>query len=245
MDLPYYRQMYALEDSHWWFVARRNLLIRALAPRLASIEAPRLLDAGCGTGGTLDRLRDMGEIVGLDLEPLALELCRERGHRGLVLASACDMPFADGTFDAAVALDVLEHIEGDGAAARELARTLKPGGTLIATVPAYPSLWSRHDVALHHRRRYRAETFRALLEGAGLRVEVCTYAVSCLFPIAWAVRRCQNAFQKGAAPTADARPTAPWLNALLLRLLDLESAIVLRGGFPFGLTVFAVATRPK
>ena len=244
MDLPYYRQMFALEDSHWWFVARRNLLLRALAPRLKGPSA-KILDVGCGTGGTLDRLREVGDVTGLDLEPLALELCRERGHTNLILASACEMPLPEASFDAAVALDVLEHIPDHVTAAREIARVLKPGGTLVATVPAYQSLWSRHDVALHHQRRYRAEDFRALLEGAGLKVERCTYTVSALFPAVWLIRRFQNAFQKNAVPTADAKPTKPWLNALLKALLDAESGFVLRGGFPFGLTVFAIATRPE
>jgi SAM-dependent methyltransferase len=139
----------------------------------------------------------------------------------------------------------LEHIPDHVTAAKEIARALKPGGVLVATVPAYQSLWSRHDVALHHQRRYRAEEFRALLEGAGLKVEKCTYTMSALFPAVWLVRRYQNAFQKDAVPTADAKPTKPILNALLKQLLDAETGVVLRGGFPFGLTVFAIATRPE
>ncbi len=241
MDHAYYRQMYALEDTHWWFVARRNLLLRALAGRLP--EQARLLDVGCGTGGTMDRLQGLGEVWGLDMEPLALSLCRERGHRALALASATAMPFPTDTFDGIVALDVLEHIADHESAAAEIARTLKPGGTLVVTVPAYQSLWSRHDVALHHQRRYRAPEVRALLEGAGLQVELCRYAVCGLLPAAFVLRRFQNAFQKGAPPVADAQPTRPWLNTLLQWSLDLESGLALRGLLPFGLTVFAVAKK--
>jgi SAM-dependent methyltransferase len=241
MDLAYYRQMYALEDTHWWFVARRNLLVRALDGRLP--DGARLLDVGCGTGGTMDRLRDFGEVWGLDTEPLALELCRERGHTNLVQASATEMPFPDNHFDGIVALDVLEHIDDHEGAAREIQRVLKPGGTLVVTVPAYQSLWSRHDVALHHQRRYRAPQMKALLERAGFSVERCTYTVSALFPAAWVVRRFQNAFQKDAPPVADARPTRPWLNTLLRRGLDIESGLVLKHDLPFGLTVFALARK--
>jgi SAM-dependent methyltransferase len=233
--------MYALEDTHWWFVARRNLLVRALQGRLP--ENPRLLDVGCGTGGTMDRLRCMGEVWGLDMEPLALELCRERGHENLTLASATAMPYPDNHFDAIVALDVLEHIEDHVSAAREIARVLKPGGTLVVTVPAYQSLWSRHDIALHHVRRYRAPAVRGLLEDTGLVVEKCTYTVCALFPAAWVIRRLQNTFQKDAPPVADAQSTRPWLNTLLQRGLDIESSLVLKGSLPFGLTVFAVAKK--
>lgn len=241
MDQAYYRQMYALEDTHWWFVARRNLLVRALAGRLPANA--RLLDVGCGTGGTMDRLRSLGEVWGLDMEPLALELCRERGHTNLTLASATDMPFPDNHFDGIVALDVLEHIEDHVSAAKEIARVLKPGGTLVVTVPAYRSLWSRHDIALHHVRRYRAPEMQKLLADTGLTVEKCTYTVSTLFPAVWVVRQFQNKFQKNAPPVADAQPTRAWLNTMLQRGLDIESNLALRSGLPFGLTVFAIAKK--
>ena len=244
MDRDYYRQMYRLEDDHWWFVARRDLACRALR-RFAPVARPRLLDVGCGTGGTLDAVRALSEPSGIDLEPLALELCRERGHRRLALASATALPFADATFEAALALDVLEHIPDDAAAAREMARILAPGGIAIVTVPAYQSLWSRHDIALFHQRRYRAPQMRRLLEDAGLKVERLTYTVSLLFPIAWAVRRLQRLALPADAPAkADAMPTAPVLNALLVGLLRMESAAALKVSIPFGLTILAIARKP-
>jgi len=236
--------MRQLEDHHWWFVARRNLICTALR-RYVSTPKPLVLDIGCGTGGTLDRLREFATPVGLDLEPLALSLCRERGHEALVLASATALPFGEGTFDAVVALDVLEHIPDDGAAAVELARVLKPGGMAVITVPAYRSLWSGHDVALMHQRRYRSEEVRRLLEGAGLEVKRLSYTVAALLPAVWVVRKLQNALAGKAEPKADAKPTAEPLNGLLRRLLDLETQLVLRGSLPFGLTVFAVVQKPQ
>lgn len=233
--------MHQLEDSHWWFVARRNLVCTALQ-RFCRRKPKHILDVGCGTGGTLDRLKHIGQPVGVDLEPIALELSRERGHTHLLLASATSLPFADGSFDAVVALDVLEHIPDDAAAAREIARILAPDGTLVVTVPAYQSLWSGHDVALMHQRRYRAEQMKALLEGAGLTVEKLSYTVSALFPLVWLVRKLQNATRKkDVPPKADANPTLEPLNSILRALLDLESRIVLTVPLPFGLTVFAVA----
>ncbi len=241
--------MYRLEDTHWWFVARRNLVLMALERLLRRTErrsgSPlRLLDVGCGTGGTLERLRPLGRVVGLDLEPLALAFCRERGQRELVCGSATALPFADGAFDVVLALDVLEHIPDHEAAAREIARVLAPGGYALVTVPAYRSLWSRHDLALMHQRRYRAGEVRRLLGGAGLRPGRLTYTVSAFLPVVWAVRTAQRLRPRGTV-RADAMPTAPLLNRLLGAWMDFESRVALRARLPFGVTVFAVARKPE
>jgi SAM-dependent methyltransferase len=241
VNRDYYVQMYRLEDEHWWFVARRNLICRTLSRWLPTGKAWRLLDVG----GTLDRLQaSFGKPVGVDLEPLALDLCRERGHENLALASATRLPFPDGAFEGIVALDVLEHIPDDEAAAKEIARVLSPDGVLVVTVPAYQSLWSQHDVALMHQRRYRAHEVRRILEAADLKVERLSYTVSLLFPAVWVVRKLQNLRpKKSGEPVADAKPTAPWLNKLLRSLLDAESSIALNRSLPFGLSVYAVATK--
>lgn len=247
MNQEEYAQMYRLEDRHWWFVARRHLLTRALEaflrPSPAAPRSPRLLDVGCGTGGTLDRLRPYGEVVGLDLEPLALRFCRERGWRTLVQGSATALPFADNSFDAVVALDVLEHIPDDARAAAEIGRVLAPGGILLVTVPAYRSFWSGHDVALMHQRRYVAREVEALLRGAGLKVEQLTYTVSALLPLVWLIRRAQRLLRPNAPPRADAAVTGEPLNGLLRALLQAENHLALRCRIPFGLTVFAVARK--
>lgn len=238
--------MFRLEDGHWWFVARRSLLLRALRRLLVNRPSPRILDVGCGTGGTMDRVRPLGTVVGLDLEPLALEYCRERGWTTLVQGSATALPFADASFDAAIALDVLEHVPDHRAAAREIARVLAPGGVLLATVPAYQALWSRHDIALMHQRRYVTREVKALLEDAGLTVEYLTYTVAALLPLVYLVRKAQRLFQPNAAPRADAAAVSPALNRVLLGILEAESRLNLRGiHLPFGLTVFAIARRPS
>ncbi len=244
LDKAYYVQMHRLEDSHWWFVARRELACSALR-RWCTVPRPVVLDMGCGTGGTLDRLVEFSEPTGVDLEPLALSLCRSRGHENLVLASATELPFEESSFDAALALDVLEHIPDHEAAAREMARVLRPGGVAVVTVPAYRFLWSGHDVALHHQRRYVRSEVRALLESAGLEVLWETYTVTSLFPAASLVRTWKRwTTPRSAEPVADTQPTRPWLNRLLTRVLLAEGRWTLRNPLPFGLTVLAVARKP-
>jgi SAM-dependent methyltransferase len=163
-----------------------------------------------------------------------------------VRASATRLPFGDGAFDVVVALDVLEHIPDHEAAAREIARVLAPGGFVIVTVPAYRSLWSRHDVALMHQRRYRSGEVKRLLGAPGLRVARLTYTVSLFLPIVWAIRTSQRLRRSSRreTPRADAAPTHPLLNRALRAWLDLESRLALRARLPFGVTVFAVAEKP-
>lgn len=245
MNREEYDQMFRLEDEHWWFVARRNLLVRAveqLAPD--SNLVPRFLDVGCGTGGTLEKLVPFGEVVGLDMEALALSYCQRRGITQLVQASATAMPFAEGTFSAVVALDVLEHIPDDRGAAAEIARVLAPGGMLYVTVPAYRSLWSAHDVALMHQRRYVAHEVKTLLTGAGLEMVRLTYTVSLFLPLVWTIRTFRRLFLPNITPKADVALTPSAVNGLLRSILDVESSIALRTPLPFGLTVFAAARKP-
>ena len=242
-----YAQMFRLEDTHFWFAARRDLLLRSLGkfppPKTSDERGLHFLDVGCGTGATLDALTRLGTVTGLDAEPLALEFCRRRGHENLVCASATDLPFPDHSFGAVVALDVLEHIADDRAAFAEISRVLQPGGLLFLTVPAYPALWSGHDVALMHHRRYVAADIVTRLGECGLHKEYLTYTVSFLLPVVWAWRKWRNRRPPGAMPRADITEAPAFVNAFLRGLLRLESRLFLRFPAPFGLTVFAVARK--
>src|SRR5262245_55093392 len=164
MDAREHERLAEFEEWYWWHRGRRTAverLVAGCAPREALI-----LDVGCGTGATTLGLRRFGSVVGLDIGSRALEVARSRGL-AVARASAARLPARPATFDLVLALDVLEHLDDDVGAAREMLAALRPGGHLLATVPAYPFLWSRHDEALGHRRRYlRAQLVRTL-ERAG------------------------------------------------------------------------------
>lgn len=243
--------MFELEDTYWWFVARRALvsdLLRYYLPgpetRDPRPEPPILLDVGCGTGATLGSLHAFGQVVGLDSSRYALGCCRRRGHRDLVQARGETLPIADASADVVTALDLLEHIPDDAAAVREFARVLKPGGLLIIIVPACPFLWSEHDEALDHLRRYRAARLRQIIADAGLEIERLSPLITfLLLPIA-ALRLLQRLRPRKRGPQTALIVPPKAINTLLTRLLDLENRWLLRRNLPVGVSLMAVARKP-
>jgi len=250
-------KMFELEDTYWWFVARR-LLVRDLLRRHLPAQAaddrragadcvarPIVLDVGCGTGATLKVLRDPGEVVALDASAEALGYSRRRGQLRLVRDRGEELPVASAAVDIITALDLLEHIPDDGAALREFARVLRPGGLLILTVPAGPALWSEHDEALDHLRRYRRAQLRRLLERAGFAVQRLSPAIAALFPPIAALRLLQRLRRrrKGRPQTAFIVPPRA-INWLLTALLRLENRCLMSFDLPLGVSLVAVARKP-
>ncbi len=252
--------MYQLEDTYWWFVGRRELVrellvrygrgveesrSRGVTPCSCASSPLRLLDIGCGTGATLKATADLGLTIGIDRSPEALRFCRQRGIHDLVLGAGESLPVRDESVDAVLALDLLEHIPDDSSACREFARVLKPGGVLVVTVPAIPWLWSEHDEALDHLRRYRAKRLRSILVDAGFRIERLSPVITMLLlPIA-ALRVLQRVLprKKGSPETAFIVPPKA-INALLIALLRIERRWLRWFNLPVGVSLFAVARKP-
>lgn len=238
-------RMAHFEDHYWWFVGRRILLGALLDKHLPPNPRRRILDVGCGSGGVMTLLSRYGDTVGLDPYRTPLGLARGRGFTRLVRGDGVHLPFADGSFDVITALDVLEHIPDHRAAAAEIARLLRPGGVFVAAVPAYQFLWSEHDDALSHCRRYVAGSLRGLLEGAGLTVSRMTYAISLLLPVVMALRLAERVLpRRHSAPQSGLMELPPALNRLCLATLELEARLVPRLDLRAGVSVLALATKP-
>jgi SAM-dependent methyltransferase len=244
--------MFKLEDTYWWFVARRRL-VRDLLSRYRPAPAPgaasdrlRILDVGCGTGATLYVLDQLGAVIGMDSSRDALSLSRRRGRYQLVRAQGEALPVPSGSVDVITALDLLEHIPDDAAAVTEFTRALRPGGVLLVTVPALPWLWSEHDEALDHLRRYPAMRLRALLQGAGLEIQRLSPVIGCLLPPIALLRLLQRLRRRphGSPETAFIVPPTP-INLLLIGLLWLENRWVLRWNLPIGVSLLAVARKAQ
>jgi SAM-dependent methyltransferase len=249
MNLEEYEKMYSLEDTYWWFQGRKHIIF-SLLERSGAFEpnvdgsAPVTVDLGCGTGLVLDHLHSRTRPVGLDLSALALTYCRERGIRALARSDATQLPLGDDSTDLILALDLIEHIEDDARVYSEIARSLRPGGRAVISVPAYPFLWSEHDEALHHCRRYTRASLTRLLGGQPLRVERLTYAIAFTFLPIVAFRVLRRLLRRRSAPRTHLIVLPGWMNGALISLLKIEAAMTRWVSFPFGVSLLAVVRKP-
>jgi SAM-dependent methyltransferase len=240
LDEQYYPLVHAVEDRHWWFRGRRAV-VAALLER-ARVEPPRrVLDAGCGTGRNLQDYRRLGPARGIEPDASAVEFCHGRGLTEVVQAGVESLPFDAGSFDLVFATDVLEHVEDDDGAFRELHRVSSPGGLLLATVPAHMWLWSQSDVALHHKRRYSRPQLVGRARAASWEPLVATYFNSALLP-AIAIARMLR--RRGGDERPELELTPRWLDPLLVLPMRAEAALIRRGAsLPTGISVGMVCRR--
>jgi SAM-dependent methyltransferase len=242
MQPELFENMDRMEAEHWWFTARRRIALSVLQT-LDLPPSSRLLDVGSGTGGTTVALKRFGEVEALEIDPAALRFLRDKP-----LSTIHDRPLPDpdlpgGAYDVVTAFDVLEHLDDDLGVTREIARLLKPDGHFLATVPAHPGLWTRHDELHHHRRRYDRASLRSLLDDAGLEVLwVCPW-LTLLFPAFLAER----ALQRLRPPVSVelGLPPAP-LNRLLAAVTAAERTWIRQGwSAPVGASWIALARQRR
>ena len=240
MDRDYELQTHQVEDRHWWYAGRRKVLDGAIAALGLPAHA-RILDAGCGSGRNMVELARFGAVTGVELSDTSVALARARNAGEVVEGSVLEMPFATDSFDLAVSLDVIEHLEDDLGALRELRRTVAPGGQLLVTVPAYQWLWSGHDEINHHHRRYTRRSLQRAAEQAGWRQTRTTYFNSLLLPAAILLRVLDRFSRKTTESSLDLWIPPHPLNTALEQPLNLEAALIARGGrIPAGLSLMAV-----
>jgi SAM-dependent methyltransferase len=238
MDRAIYDRMAEIDAGHWWFVARRRIVSALITQHVPLKPEARILEVGAGTGSNLAMLQRFGEVDAIEPDEGARALASRRGGiavKGGLLPDQVEI--ADGRYDLIVLLDVLEHIEHDVASLKVLRRKLAPGGRMLLTVPAAPWMWSAHDVAHHHKRRYTAATLRAAFREGGLRVRHMSHFNSLLYPLIATVRLLGRL--TGREGGDDAMPSPP-VNSLLERTFASERHLVTRGALPFGVSLLAV-----
>jgi len=239
-------RMFELEQRHWWYRGRRSL-VRAALDRFAGRKRPlEMLDLACATGGSMRFLGDYGSIRGVDISEETIRLCAARGIDTIVRGDALKLPFADGSFDVVLALDAFEHFEDDGLAMSEVFRVMRKGGLLVVTVPAFMSLWSPHDEAYHHYRRYRKAQLRGRLERAGFATERMSYSSMLLFLPVLLLRRLRSLRPRPVDDaTSDFAVPMPWpLEPLADLATRMEIAVEKRVPLPFGVSLYGVMRKP-
>jgi SAM-dependent methyltransferase len=246
-------RMFAVEETHWWYRGRRAL-VRAALERYAPARRPlQILDVACATGMSFRFLADFGSIRGIDISDETIRLCAVRGIDRIVKGDAMALPFRAASHDVVLALDAFEHFDDDVAAMAETFRVLRPGGVLVATVPAFMSLWSPHDDAYQHRRRYRRAQLRERLERAGFRTERVSYSSMTLFLPVFALRRLRRLRggpgADGGKPEVEATsdfsvPMPAPVEALAGAITRAEVALERRVDLPFGVSLYAVMRKP-
>jgi SAM-dependent methyltransferase len=245
-----YHTLRKVEDTFWWYNTLRRMVVKEVRRRVHSDEV-RLLDAGCGTGGMMERLRQQNQnwqIIGVDVSPEAVQHTRERGFHEVTAGTVSALPFDDTAFNGVLSLDVLYHDEvDDRKALTEFARVLAPGGFLVLNLPAFPFLAGRHDTAVRGARRYTAGEVRGLLRASGFRVDTVYYWNAWLFLPVLAWRFVSRFFRpKNPEQTRSdlhLMPITERLNGTLAVMSRADARLCRTVPMPVGTSVFAVATR--
>lgn len=237
MEESAYLELHRLERNHWWYRGTRSVY-RTLLRRFVARPAGLVLDIGCGTGGNLVLLSDWGRVVGVDPWRPALEMAGSAA--ALVAGTAEKLPFQDGAFGLVAMLGVIEHVADDVGMLREARRVCRPDGTILLLTSAFMFLWSQHDEANHHVRRYTASELRRKAQSVGLRVRCLSYQNAFLFPVAAPVRLLQRLLPPRGEPHLDMFPVPDPFNTALAGLLALEGWLMQWVGLPFGVSLVAV-----
>lgn len=230
-----------VSDSHWWFAGRRRLFSR-LIRRLDPARSWRVVEVGAGTGANLPVLRATGaqRVFACDV---SVEALRRLGDQTtLTRADAAHLPFKSNSIDLLLAADVIEHLDDDRAALREFMRVLRPGGHLVLTVPAFPSLWGPQDIVAQHRRRYRQSPLLDLVRQEGGQVSTCFHFNYVLFTPIWLARKILLALDVQVA--SENQINTSMLNSVLTRVFfaDVDTAPIVKP--PFGVSLCVVAAKP-
>ncbi len=242
METKFEKKYHILEKTHWWFVARRDIIKKIVKKYDSHIK---ILEIGCSGGQLISILKKARyeNIFGLDISDEAIKLCKRNGTKNVVQMKGSELGFKDNEFDLIIASDVLEHINDDSKAISEWKRVLKKAGNIITFVPAFRFLWSDHDVVNKHFRRYGRHEFLSLFETNELQVVRISYwNFLVFFPIA-VERFFKNRRMKHKKPKEELFKMDKISNLFFLALLKIENIYCNFFNFPVGLSLFLIARK--
>lgn len=242
MDTGYGARYRDLFERHWWWRARERVILEALRSHRPAAGWRTVLDVGCGDGLFFDRLAELDGVELVEVvEPAAALVSPDGPHRGRIHVVPFDASFEPGRrYSLVLMLDVLEHLPEPAAALRHALALLEPGGVFLATVPAFMSLWTRHDDLNHHYTRYDQRSFRALAAQAGLRIDESRYFFRWTAAAKIATRVTEALI--AGEPRSPTVPSEP-VNRALYSLSRLEERLVGALPLPFGSSLLVVGGR--
>jgi SAM-dependent methyltransferase len=242
MDSSVHEADARLEQDHWWYVGRRRLFERIVL-RLGLGAESRVLEVGTSAGTNLRMLSEAGfrKVSGIDVSELAVELCRAKGFRDVQVSDVHHMPFDEAAFDLVLATDVIEHLDDDRSALREIRRVVRPGGYVLVSVPAFPSLWGFQDEVAHHKRRYRLRELVEVLQEAELEPLQCFHFNYLLFVPIWLARRAMRIWRPQIG--SESELNTPLLNRLLVKVFSFDVWTAPRLRPAFGVSLLGLARR--
>ncbi|MFA5801394.1 MAG: class I SAM-dependent methyltransferase [Thermoleophilia bacterium] len=248
MNFEEYKIMRDLEDEYWWHRGMRSIIRDQLVPTIDSKS--RLLDVGCGTGANLRMLSEYCETAGIDVHSEAVRYSQERGLKNIVVGDGERLPFEDSSFTHALSCAVLQVIPDDQACINETFRILSPGGFFLIIESTYPILWSKHDLSQGSVRRYSKKDLQNKLEKAGFKIESFSYATKTVLPLIMATRLASKALRPPRKLDPEKtksdlfRLPAP-INSAIYHIFEKEWKNSLFAKLPFGLTIIALASKPR
>lgn len=250
MKQEMYEYFNAIEERHWWFRARKDIVLKMIdkyfdSPSTRAVRSGRaqVLDVGCGTGGMLRHLARYGEVWGLDPNEQALRYSRAKVPEAHLLAGKLPNTLPDKQFDLITCLDVLEHVDEEERAVKKLAETLKPDGLLVLTVPAYQWLWTAHDDINEHKRRYTTKELETTITNAGFSIQKISYYNTLLFVPAALAKLLTRLYPRKNKSHFSEKPPPAILNVPLRIIFSLEQYLLSHINFPFGVSIIVIAKK--
>ncbi|KKR81594.1 MAG: Methyltransferase type 11 [Candidatus Daviesbacteria bacterium GW2011_GWA1_41_61] len=252
MEISEYQNIFNQEESHFFYVGTHDLVLNLLKGYLfkngkTDLQRMTILDAGCGTGLLLFKMKKLGLVRGVDISSQAVQLSKKRGLKEIYQSSIEKMPFKDQSFGAIVCIDVLYHqqVGDDLKALQQFYRLLKPGGILVIKVPAFDWLGGKHDRLVQTQRRYDRKQLSSKLTATGFQIKKITYSNMFLLPVVFLKRKLENYLPSALSEGSDIFYIPRLLNRILILVLILERMLLNFVNLPFGVSVIAVAEKPK
>ena len=242
MDSQVYQSLMEYADKHWWNLGRRNIIAQMIEKLVVLPKEAQILEIGCGTGIHLEMLAEFGQVRAMEMDSNIRDFAlKKTNQRFEIKDGSCPdkIPFETKSFDLICMFDVLEHIEQDQETLIVLKKLLKENGYIMITVPAYQWLWSVHDDINHHKRRYSSRSFCGLIQGLEFDLIKLSYFNTFLFPLA-VIAKLKDRLVPGTKPESAFIPPTKMLNLILKTIFSMESTVLKRINFPFGVSLIAL-----